>query len=50
MQVNLNDSSRYIVIAGEGNNLNRYKIQGSKVQEMFRKFERVVYIGLLQGF
>lgn len=50
MQTNISEHSNHIVIAGEGNNLNRYKVSGDKIAEIFAKFSRVVYIGLLEGF
>ena len=41
MQVKLDSASQYIVIAGEGNNLHRYKVQGDKIKEMYLFFQKM---------
>jgi hypothetical protein len=50
MQLEISEYNSYIVIAGNGNKLNRYKVTGNLIKNMMMEFERVVYIGLLMGF
>jgi hypothetical protein len=50
MQVELNEFGEYVVIAGNGNKLNRYKVKGDKIGAIYAKFERVCYIGKIQCF
>ena len=50
MQVDLSEYSEYMVIAGDGNNLHRYRVKGDKIKEVFGRFERVCYIGKIQCF
>lgn len=50
MQVELNKHSEYLMIAGNGNSLNRYKVKGSEIKEVYTRFERVVYIGKVECF
>lgn len=50
MQIELNTHSEYVVVAGNGNLLNRYKVKGSEIKEVYTHFERVVYIGKIECF
>ena len=50
MQTELNEFSEYLVIAGTGNNLNRYKVKGNQLHEVYSRFERVCYIGKIECF
>jgi len=50
MQIELNEFSNFIVLAGNGNNLKRYKVSGKELTSVFTKFERVCYIGKIECF
>lgn len=50
MQTNIDKYRKYLIVAGNGNSLNRYVVSGEEVKQIFNKFERVCYIGLMQCF
>ena len=50
MQVEISEYSDYIVKAGNGNDLKRYKVSGKELPEVFSKFKRVCYIGKVECF
>lgn len=50
MQIEISQYSHYLVIAGPVDNLKRYKVKGDKIQDVFAQFDRVVYMGKLEGF
>lgn len=50
MQVEISEYRKYIVLAGNGNKINRYKVPGNLIKTIMATFERVVYVGLLEGF
>lgn len=50
MQINISEYRKYLVLAGEGNNLKRYVVTGDKIAGMFAQFERVPYIGEIECF
>ena len=50
MFTEISEFSEYIVVAGNGNDLARYIVKGDKIKELYNKFDRVVYIGKLEGF
>jgi hypothetical protein len=50
MQVELNKYQEYLLVAGDGNFLNRYKVKGAELKDAFNHFDRVVYIGKIECF
>ncbi len=50
MQLDISNTSKYVVLAGTGNDLKRYVINGDKLKAMFVDFERIPYIGLIECF
>lgn len=40
----------YLVVAGNGNNLNRMKVTGHQLKAVFSEFDRVTFIGKIQCF
>lgn len=50
MQIEISQHQEYLVIAGNGNALNRYKVKGNEIKDVYARFERVVYIGSIGCF
>lgn len=50
MQIDINNTSQYLALAGEGNKLHRYVVSGKELKHLFAQFERIPYIGKIECF
>jgi len=50
MQIEISEFNHYLVLAGNGNDLKRYKVKGDELKDVFNKFDRVPYVGTIECF